>query len=175
MEIYKERIMRFSKVVFILLKIAFIASIVACAVEALTWLWSVLSLHTEVVTIAGVEVEAPLLLKLGDTKVYLPMMWETGFNLSVDAEPIIGFDDLLRTVLTIIGLKYALIVFKLLRENGSPFREELVDALKKLAIALLCIGAVSGLIPLLAAGIVWVLCLIFNYGCALQNESDTTL
>jgi hypothetical protein len=62
-----------------------------------------------------------------------------------------------------------------LRDDGSPFREDIVRALKRLAIALLVIGALSGVIPLLAAGVVWVLCLIFSYGSALQSESDTTL
>jgi uncharacterized membrane protein YccF (DUF307 family) len=103
-------------------------------------------------------------------------MWESGFDfLGVRSLPITGFDDFLLTIFTIVGLGYAKSVFKLLSQNSSPFREDVVKALIKLAIALLCMGAVSGVIPLLSAGIVWVLCLIFNYGHTLQNESDTTL
>jgi len=162
MENQKEKIMRFSKIVHILLKIAFIALIVVGASEAFSWLWSILKLHTEVLTIAGVETELPLLFKLGDFRVYLPIMWTDGF-------------DFLQTIFTIVGLGFAKTVFKRLREDGTPFRDDVVLSLKKLAIALLCMGAVSGVIPFLAAGIVWVLCLIFDYGHTLQNDHDTTL
>jgi hypothetical protein len=175
MEIHKEKIMRFSRVVHILLKITFIVCIVAGAFEALAWLWPSLGSNAEAVSAAGVAIEAPLLFKSGDVSIYLPMIWESGFDLSINPAPLIDFRDLLLTVLTLVGLRYALSVFKLLREDGSPFRENIVKALKKLAIALLVIGALSGVIPLLAAGVVWVLCLIFSYGSALQHESDTTL
>ncbi|MCL2163606.1 MAG: hypothetical protein FWH55_04255 [Oscillospiraceae bacterium] len=47
--------------------------------------------------------------------------------------------------------------------------------MKKLAIFLLIMSGVSGAVPFLAAGIVGVFCLIFDYGRTLQNESDTTL
>lgn len=176
MEKQKEKIVRFSKIIYILLKIAFITLIVVGALEAFSWLWSVLKLHTEVLMIAGVEKELPLLFKLGDIKVYLPVMWESGFDfLGVRSIPAIGFDDFLQTIFTIIVLGFAKDVFKLLRENGSPFREDVVVSLKKLAVALLFVGVVSGIVPFLAAGIVWVLCLIFDYGRTLQNENDTTL
>lgn len=176
MEQQRENIIRFSKIIYVLLKISFIALIIVGAAQALSGLWSLLSLHTEVLTIAGVDMEAPLLFKLGDIKVYLPVMWESGFDImGVRSSKTVGFDDLLLTIFTIIGIGYAMSVFGLLREYGSPFREEVVRSLKKLAIAMLLMGAVSGVIPLVAAGIVWVLCLIFSYGHALQNESDTTL
>jgi hypothetical protein len=145
------------------------------AIEALVWLWPSISSNTEAVSIAGADIEAPILFESGDFKVYLPMIWESGFDLGMSPASLIDFTDLLLTVCTIVGLRYALSVFKILREDGSPFREDIVKALKKLAIALLVIGALSGVIPLLAAGIVWVLCLIFSYGTALQHESDTTL
>ena len=168
--------MRFSKVIHILMKTAFIALIVVGAMETLSWLWSVLKLHTEAVTVAGIERELPLLFKVGNSKVFLPAVWENGSGFwGIRAIPAIGFGEYLQTVLTIIGLGFAKAVFKLLRENGTPFREDVVISLKKLAVALLCVGAVSGVISFLAAGIVWVLCLVFEYGRALQNESDTTL
>ena len=176
MENQKEKIMRFSKIIHILLKIAFIALIVVGASEAFSWLWSILKLHTEVLTIAGVETELPLLFKFGDFKVYLPIMWAGGFDfLGVRSIPAIGFGDFLQTIFTIVGLGFAKTVFKQLQEDGTPFRDDVVLSLKKLAIALLCMGAVSGVIPFLAAGIVWVLCLIFDYGHTLQNDHDTTL
>ena len=176
MEKQMESIMRFSKVIYILLKILFIVLIVVGALQALSWFWSLLGLHTEILSIAGVDMEAPLLFKLGDVKVFLPIMWESDFDfIGVRSIPIIGFDDFLLTIFTIVGLGFAMSVFKLLCENGSPFRVDVVKSLKKLAIAMLCMGVVSGVIPFLAAGVIWVLCLIFGYGCTLQNESDTTL
>ena len=177
MENRVAKIQRFSKVVYTLMSIAFILCIVIGALEALAWLWAVLKYNTEIVTIGGVSVEAPLLFKWGDFKVLLPISWEPGFDLSGNlvSSSGVGFGDLMRIILTAVGLRAAKRVFLMLRENGSPFREDVVAALKRLAIALLCVGAVSGAIPLLAAGVVWALCLIFDYGCALQSERDTTL
>ena len=83
--------------------------------------------------------------------------------------------NLVGVILTLIAIRFAKKVFMLLRENGSPFREDVVKSLKKLAIFLLILGGVSGVVTFLAAGIVGVFCLIFDYGRMLQNESDTTL
>ena len=176
MEKQAEKIKRFSKVIHILLKVAFIALIVVGVLEAFAWLWSVLNLHTETVTIGGESMELPLLFKFGEVKIYHPVAWKPGFEL-LGMSPIsaVGFGDLLRTIFTIVGLWFAMGVFKVLRENGSPFREDVVKELKRFAIALLCMGVVSGVVPFLAAGVVWLLCLIFEYGHALQNERDTTL
>jgi hypothetical protein len=78
-------------------------------------------------------------------------------------------------ILTLIVIRLAKKVFMLLRENGSPFREDVIKSLKRLTIFLLILGGVSGVVTFLAAGIVGVFCLIFDYGRVLQNESDTTL
>jgi hypothetical protein len=176
MEKQTEKIRRFSRVIYILCKIAWIALIVAGALQALSFILSILKVNTELITVAGAEVEAPLLFKLGNTKVYLPMMWIPGYDV-IGGHPAfqIGVSDLLLTVFSLVGLMYGKRVFRLLRDNGTPFREDVVTALKKLAIALLVMGAAAGYGTFLAAGIVWVLCMIFDYGRALQYESDTTL
>jgi uncharacterized membrane protein YfcA len=103
------------------------------------------------------------------------IMGESGLDLSDFDFLKFSFGDVLRTAFTIVALAYAKSTFHALRDNGSPFREDIVQRFKQLAIALLCVGVVTGVVGFLAAGIVWVLCLIFDYGCALQNESDTTL
>ena len=170
------KIKSFSKVIYILLKIAFITLIVVGALQAVSLLWSFLDLNTEVLTIAGVEAEYPLLFKLGETKVYLPIAWEPGFDfLGVRSVFTANLSGLLLTIFTIVGLGFAKAVFRLLRGNGSPFRDDVISSLKKLSIALLLMGAVSGFVPFVAAGVIWVLCMIFDYGRILQNESDTTL
>ena len=181
MEKQTEKIMRFSKVICILLNIT-IGVFIAIGVLTLTaWLLSGTNLPTEIVTVNGVDTEVPYLFKLGDTKVFFPIIWKAGFDFSglYALIPGIGFTvgigDFLGVIFTIIALRFTKRVFKLLRENGSPFRDDIVHALKKLAIVLLITGGVSGAIPFLAGGIVWVLCLIFDYGRVLQNESDTTL
>lgn len=182
MEKQKIKIMRFSKVIYIFLKIAYVVLIAVGISYIFAWLLSIANLNTEIITVGGVEREVPILFKLGETRVFLPVIWKSGFDLQANFElfgkrsiPVVGLGDIVLVIFTIIGIGYAKIVFKLLRENGSPFRDDVVKALKKLAVALLLVGAVSGAIPFLAAGIVWVLCLIFDYGCLLQNESDTTL
>ena len=177
MEKQIEKIQRFSNVIDILLTVAFVIFIIVLAGEALVWLWSVLQLHTITTTINGQEMEFPLLFKLGDVNVALPVAWEAGLARSGlwGSVPVVSVTDILGAAFTIVGLKHAKVVFKLLRDNGSPFREEIVKGMKKLAIVLLIMGFVMGVVPFLAAGITWVLCLIFDYGRALQDESDTTL
>ncbi|MDR0840150.1 MAG: hypothetical protein LBN26_02030 [Christensenellaceae bacterium] len=177
METHTERIRRFSKVIYILLKIAFIAFIVVGAVEVVSWFMTTLALHTGTVILGGKSIEVPILFKLGEFKIYMPIfiMGESGVDLSGFDFLTFSFGDVLRTAFTIVVLAHAKSIFLALRDNGSPFREDVVKKFKRLAIALLCVGVVTGIVGFLAAGIVWVLCLIFDYGCALQNESDTTL
>ncbi|MDR0857538.1 MAG: hypothetical protein LBN97_00725 [Oscillospiraceae bacterium] len=177
MEKHTEQIRRFSKVIYILLKISFAAFIVVGAVEAVSWFMSVLALHTEAVIVGGKTIEVPFLFKLGEVKIYMPVfiMGESGADLSDFDFLKFSFGDFLRTAFTIAALAHAKISFRALRDNSSPFREDVVQKFKRLAIALLYVGVMTGVVGFLAAGIVWVLCLIFDYGCALQNESDTTL
>jgi len=180
MEKQTEKIMRFSKVINILLNITIIVFIVVGALTLTAWFLSGSNLPSETITVNGLDMEVPYLFKLGDTKVFLPVIWKSGFDSSGIEQLLRGiitvsFGDFLGVIFTIIGLRFTKRVFELLRETGSPFRGNIVKALKRLTIVLLVTGCVSGVIPFLAAGIVWVLCLIFDYGCILQNESDTTL
>ena len=173
----KEKIMRFSRIVYVLLRVAMIILIVVAVVELISWIWAGFGFETGTVTVGGTTMEAPLVGKLGNTSVYLPVAWNSG----VDVLGLGGFfssvtfGDFLGTVFTIVGLRVARSVFKLLKENGSPFRDDVIKSMKKLAIVLLVVGFVSGFISFIAAGIVWVFCLVFDYGRTLQNESDTTL
>ena len=177
MEQQAEKIKRFSKVIYILLNIAFVASIVVSALAAVALLWSVLGMNTETVNVNGVAMEFPLLFKLGSVNVALPIAWRSDIDIlrMSFSLPEAGFTYLLRIILTLVGIRYTKSVFKLLKADGTPFRAEIVTALRKLAVALLLVGVVSGAVPFLAAGIVWALCLIFDYGLALQSESDTTI
>ena len=181
MEKQTEKIMRFSKVVCILLNIAIGVFIAIGVLTLVAWLLTGTNLPTEIVTVNGVDMEVQVLFKLGSTNVILPIIWKSGFDFSCIQALIpgvgfaVGIGDFLGVIFTLIALRFTRRVFKFLRENGSPFREDIVKALQRLTIILLITGGVSGAIPFLAAGIVWVLCMIFDYGRALQNESDTTL
>ncbi|MDR2203368.1 MAG: hypothetical protein LBE76_03535 [Nitrososphaerota archaeon] len=164
MENQTEKIKRYSEMACILLDAAFVVFIIIGILEVTAWLWSVLGLQAEIVTVNGLEIVLP------------PLLWESGVDSVMHGSiRVVGVSDFLRTVSALVGLWFAKNVFKLLQVNGSPFRKDVVKALKKLSIALLCMGMVTSIISLIAAGIVWMLCLIFNYGCSLQDESDTTL
>jgi hypothetical protein len=82
---------------------------------------------------------------------------------------------LLEAVVTSVAAASAKRVFNLLRSDGNPFRENVVRSLRRLTVALLVVGAFTGVVGFIGAAIVWVLHLIFDYGAALQHESDTTL
>ena len=181
MEKQIEKIKRFSVVVCVLLNVAFIFLIVAAAFIAASWIASLLRMNTEVLIINGVETEVPILFAIGGVKVYLPVLWKSGFTFAEprwftrSLVPSFGAGDLAGVIVTLIGLRYARKIFLLLKEDGSPFREEVVKALKRLTIVLLVLGAATGVVSFLAAGVTWVLCLVFDYGRALQSESDATL
>jgi len=169
MEKQTQKIRKFSKVVYILLRIAFVVFIVVGALE----------LFTLIIVMADVQ---PIF-KLGNTTVYLYPAIELG-NTDIGGSLLkewlptfgeFGIEELLSTVFIIIALKYAMGLFRTLKDDGSPFREEVVKALKKLSIVLLIVGCVTGMVGFLASGIAWVLYLVFDYGCVLQAESDTTL
>ena len=154
--------------------------IAVLVMEIFAWLLSSTHFPAEIVTINGVDVEAPVLFRIGETRVLMPFIWKSGFEYS--GIPIIqgvissvGIGDILGAIFALIAIRFAQKVFKLLRVDGSPFREDVVKSTRRLAIFLLLMGGMSGIIPFIAAGIVGVFCLIFDYGRMLQHESDTTL
>jgi hypothetical protein len=181
MEKQKEKIKRFSKVICIFINIAIVILIVTGVFLLFAWLISGNDLPTEIVTVNGVEMEVPYLFKLGNTKIFMPIIWKSGFEFSNIGALIpgtgntVGFADVLAIIFTLIVLYCTKRVFKLLRDSGSPFNEDIIKALKRLTIVLLITGGLTGIIPFLTAGIVWVLSLIFDYGRSLQIESDTML
>ena len=181
MERKAEKIKKFSKVVCTLLNITIFVYIAIGAMALLAWIFTLINLPVEVVSINGTDMEVIYLFKLGDTGITLPFIWHSdpGFwgvqRLSFGFSYAIGFGYLLGVFFFIISLFYAKRVFELLYENSSPFRDSIVVALKRLSVALLITGCVVDISMFLLAGMVWALCLIFDYGYTLQNESDTTL
>ena len=160
-----EKIQRVSKVIGILLKIAFVAYIVFGSFQLVTLLWISLG---ETFDLAVVKAQGALpLFSWRGMRVMMPLLPYASIGEAVR--------ELVQTVFTVIALGFGRQVFRALREASSPFRPEVAAALKKLAIALLFVGGVTGAAGFLAAGVAWVLYMTFDYGCALQNESDTTL
>ena len=177
MEMQKEKIMRFSKIMYMLLKIAFIAMIVVCVFQGIAMMWANKDWPTDTVMVNGREMVVPVLLKIGGTRVALPITWESGTGFFNERRPFLDVraNDLAVNIVVVIGLGFVNSVFKKLRVNGSPFNVEVVKSLRVTSIALLVMGVGAGPTALTAAGIAWVICLIFEYGRALQDESDTTL
>lgn len=181
MERHIKSISRFGRAACALANIAIIALAVSGALALAAWIASGSSLPTEVVSIGGADVEVAYLFKIGGARVALPIEWASGLDSLWPRSPfpgfggVAGFGDILGIAAAIVALCFAKRVFALLRADGSPFRRDIVRALKSLAIALLVAGGVSGAVPLIASGVVWMLRLIFDYGLALQSESDATL
>ena len=156
----KLKIQKFSKVIYTLLKVAFVATIVAIVLLALAWTWNLLQL--------------PVLFQFGDIRIIMPFV-----NTANAEAGILGMDfwlhNLLEAIVTLVALSFAKRIFNLLCIDGNPFCEGVVNSFKKLAIVLLVVGFFSGAAGFIGAAIVWLLYLIFDYGYALQRESDTTL
>ena len=165
-----KKIQRVSRVIYVLLKIAFVAYIVYGSFQIVTILWIQLRGGVD---IAALEADGALPLFVWEgavwrgAQVFMPVLPYA--SLSQAAQ------ELVQTVFTVIALGFGARTFRMLREADSPFRPEVVAGLKRLAIALLLVGVFTGAAGFLAAGIAWVVYMAFDYGCALQNESDTTL
>jgi hypothetical protein len=161
----QEKIRKFSKAVHILLSIAFVAAIAVVAFELFVRI--------------GVAAGWPYLVKAGGAQIPMPAFIADsailGFPIdSLDSAPIF-VADAVQAAATLIVLAFTKSAFRLLRDNGTPFRDDVAKALRNLAIALAILGVATGLAGLIAAAAVGVLSMIFDYGRALQRESDTTL
>ena len=160
MEKHIERIRKFSEAAYTALQIVFVALIVTGALEVFAWL---------------VEIgRIPLQIQLGKVTVIMPSFVTEGITINGSTFTF-GLIEVVRTAMTAIIVYMAKRLFNELRVDGSPFRVGIVKGLKALSIALLFAGVVTGLNGFLLAGVVWLLYMIFDYGCVLQNESDTTL
>ena len=160
MKEHREKIKKFSKTIYVMLQIVFVALIVTGAIEFFAWLVQI-----------G---QIPLLFKFGDVTVVMPFFITEGITINGSTFTF-GIIEVVRTIITVIIVGMAKYLFKKLRVDGSPFLADIVKGLKTLSITLLFAGVFTGLNSFLSAGIVWLLCIVFEYGCVLQNESDTTL
>ena len=157
---HTEKIKKFSKMTYFLLQVMFITLIITGIFEFFAWL---------------VKIEhITALFKFGAFTIALPSFIKNGITFN-NSRYIFGFTEVIRTAMTIVIVGMAKKLFKKLRVDGSPFRAYVVADLKTLSIVLLITGLFTGLNSFLAAGIVWLLCIIFDYGCSLQNESNTPL
>lgn len=80
-------------------------------------------------------------------------------------------------VLIIVAMSLFINIFTLIKKNGTPFCEEVTQSLKNAFIfTAILIFLVSGIFSGLVMSLVfWCIFWIFEYGSALQTESDETL
>ncbi|GAB2028199.1 hypothetical protein OfM2_21060 [Lactovum odontotermitis] len=163
MPTHQEKIKKFSSIVRKFISVFLVLAVIIVAVELIFGLLIALNIR-------------PVLFKMGSTTFTVPpfMTGSEIWGFPLENWPRV-IADIIQAIVTIIALRYAQAVFSLLGETGLPFTREVVSRLKQLTVALIVLGFVSGLVGLIAAAIAGVLCLIFDYGCELQQESDTTL
>jgi len=162
----KEKISKFSKALCTVISVTFVVFIVIGILQVLSWVITIWDLP-HVFTIGDTRVILPVILtnsiKIGDTNLIIP-----GFVKG-------NLVGITQTIVTLIILSFTKSFFKLLCDDGTPFRTDVVKALRKTAIAIVVLALFTGVEGWIAAGVVYVLYLIFEYGCTLQNEIDTTL
>jgi len=143
------------------MKVAFVVFIVygVFQIFSFAWLWFGNITNSTVSEVTG---GVPIFVFRGTTIIF-PFVGGTRSQI---------VEGIIETVLTIVALSFGMGVFSILKEIGSPFQDEVVDSIKKLAVALLLLGFATGFAGFLASGIAWVLYMIFDYGCALQREKE---
>jgi len=176
MESKKERVKKFSNIIYIILSIGFVACIIAGVFLLFIAILTLINPETTTFVIAGKEIELTTMFNIGNLSFNLPADWETDVNfLGLRFYPAVSFYGFLLAVVTTVGVWFTRDIFNKLRKDASPFRDDVVRALKKTAVAMFAIGIISGIVPLVAAGIIWVLALIFDYGAELQQQADETI
>lgn len=170
MEKHTQKIKGFSGVVYVLLQIIFWLMIAASAFITLAYILELVDSQISSM-LPGVDITLPKGQQIGNTNIILPEFDFSGYGLHFKVD----FGNLFAYAVILVVLSYAKRIFNLLRRDGNPFRTDIVNNFKKLAIAMLLVGVSGGIVGFIGAAIVFVLCLVFNYGAALQNESDTTL
>jgi len=174
MENQKTKISVFSKFICIALTIAFVVYIVMLVLQVSSWIIAAWELP-ESFQLGNTKITLPTVFVLEYTKVYLT---KDVTEIAAELAPTFlwgSFIGIMQSVVTIVVLRFCKGLFVLLKDSGTPFRIEVVKSLRKTAIALLVLGVISEPAAWIAAGIAYVLSMVFEYGVSLQNESDTTL
>jgi hypothetical protein len=145
---YAEKIQRFSRILYIFLMIAFVFQLIGTAVELLAWIFT--------------KAEFQPLLQISGTRVYIPFMQGSDGAANSDtflfANP--NLWEVLKDICAVYLLGTAKTVFKLLRGNGSPYRDEVVLRFRRLTVAFIIMGFLSGFMGFLAAAICWILVIL---------------
>lgn len=86
---------------------------------------------------------------------------------------------LVKICLTMVILQLLRLILRDIAAEGTPFSQIHVQRMRRIAI-LVAIGAFihtfsSTISDLTVALVIWLLAMIFDYGCVLQQESDETL
>ncbi len=173
----KERIQKTSKVLCVLIKIVEVVSYISLGVFITAFVWVLLNGNLDLIVINDhVIVHSP---------------FDSDLLANSNKEELVAILVVMtvRTILMILLLKQARSMFKDINMNGNPFDRKHVKVIRKIAIFFFVMvmvnvdtgNAMSDLrysfdfTGIVAAGILWCISYIFEYGSLLQNESDETL
>ena len=162
----KEKIMRFSKVVYILLLVAFVMLIAVAVLQAVAWILALLDVMPTSPAfehLFSIEFWNVRLIFGEGVGIYLA---STSFSLL----------EILVMALWMIQFKTGMSIFNHLRITAQPFSLEMVVWLKRLSDTTIVLGIVTfSFSTLLIAAIFRALAMIFEYGRSIQRENDSIL
>ena len=104
-------------------------------------------------------------------------VWEVIFNLIADS---------VELILIVQLLKQVKVIFSDISKEDTPFEFKHAERIRKIAIFFLIISFLSfeggeaiavgiNFTGIIGAGVLWLISMIFEYGCELQQEHDETL
>ncbi|HEY5536631.1 MAG TPA: hypothetical protein VIL99_17075 [Ignavibacteria bacterium] len=171
------RIKSMSKTLSIIFKIARIACYIGIGISIVCIIYLIIFGNTEL----------KLLILSGKVTMSSPFTNSNIFNLDIKQLITIVIAGIISMILMANLFRQVENIFKDIHVDSSPFEMKQVKRIKRVAILYLIISlinfetsATSIMISLNLVGIVgalmfWCIALIFEYGCALQKESDETL
>lgn len=173
----KERIQKTSKVLCVLIKVIEIVSFVGLGLLSAGFVWVLINGNLDLLVINDHVI------------VRSPLSSELLANVNKEELITILVVMIVRTILMILLLKQARRLFQEINMNGSPFEMKHVKTIRKIAIyffVMVMVNVDTGntmtdlqysfdFTGIVAAGILWCISYIFEYGCLLQSESDETL
>lgn len=166
----KERIKKVSGVLNTLVKVAKTICIVAIVILFVAIGWYM---------IAG---DVDLLALNGNVVLHSPFDWgNRGGEMEVWEKIFVFVSIAVNLIFTERLLEQARMIFSDISEADTPFEFKHVERIKKIAIFFLVISCIDestigiDFTGIVGTGIIWLMAMIFEYGCELQQEHDETL
>ena len=164
----KEKIIAMSKLLHWILAVLAVMATVLGFMALFAYIWSISGLGGQSYLVEGTRVTLPSFLYIGGTNLFY---WSIGEMNAFGFGP----EGILRSFFMIASLFMAERMFYQLKKGKTPFSTEVISYFKRFSYALLFLNFATNVVAIVPPLILLAMVHVFEYGRALQEESDHTL